>query len=89
MLTAQLYGKTISGKTIAEIKRKASRIANGFQKAFDCMKVTDQEVGLECTFWRYNRKSPNNTIVLESGSKGAWKNESQIFASGRGQTATH
>ena len=54
MLTAQLYGKTISGKTIAEIKRKASRIANGFQKVFDCMKVTDQEVGLECTFWRYN-----------------------------------
>lgn len=50
MLTAQLYGKTISGKTIAEIKRKASRIANGFQNAFDCMKVTDQEIGLECTF---------------------------------------
>ena len=41
MLTAQLYGKTISGKTITEIKRKASRIANGFQNAFDCMKVMD------------------------------------------------
>lgn len=62
MLTAQLYGKTISGKTIAEIKRKVSRIANGLQNAFDCMKVMDQEVGLECTFWRYNRKCPNNTI---------------------------
>ena len=50
MLTAQLYGKTISGKTITEIKRKASRIANGFQNAFDCMKVMDQENGLKCTF---------------------------------------
>lgn len=28
--TAQLYGKTISGKTITEIKRKASRIANNY-----------------------------------------------------------
>ena len=62
MLTAQLYGKTINGKTIAEIKRKASRIANGKRQPFDCMKVMDQEVGLECTFWRYNRKCPNNTI---------------------------
>ena len=30
MFTAQLYGKTISGKTITEIKRKASRIANDY-----------------------------------------------------------
>lgn len=64
MLTAQLYGKTISGKTITEIKRKASRIANGFQNSFDCMRVTDQEVGLNCTFWRFNKKFPNNTIVF-------------------------
>lgn len=64
MLTAQLYGKTISGKTITEIKRKASRIANDFYNAFDCMKVMDQEIGLECTFYRYNRKSPNNIILF-------------------------
>lgn len=63
-MTAQLYGKTISGKTITEIKRKASRIANSFYNAFDCMKVTDQGIGLKCTFYRYNRKSPNNTIVF-------------------------
>ena len=47
MLTAQLYGKTISGKTIAEIKRKASRIANGFQKAFDCMNELLAKVNAE------------------------------------------
>lgn len=68
MMTAQLYGKIIIGKNLSEIKRKASRIANGFQNAFDCMKVMDQENGLECTFWRYNRKSPNNTIVF-----GKWR----------------
>lgn len=62
MMTAQLYGKTIIGKNLSEIKRKANRIANGFQNAFDCMKVTDQENGFECTFWRYNRKCPNSTI---------------------------
>lgn len=67
MLTATLYGKTVNGKTITEIKRKASRIANGFHNAFDCMEVSNSENGMKCTYWRYNRKSPNNTIKF-----GAW-----------------
>lgn len=62
MLIATLYGQTVNGKTMTEIKRKASRIANGFHNAFDCMEVNNSENGVKCTYWRYNRKFPNNAI---------------------------
>lgn len=62
MLTAQLYGETINGKTITEIKRKASRIANKYCNTIDRMEVTDQDRNIKCTFRRFNRKYPNNTI---------------------------
>lgn len=41
MFTAQLYGKTISGKTMTEIKRKASRIANGYWNMVDRIRKVD------------------------------------------------
>lgn len=63
MFTAQLYGKTISGKTMTEIKRKASRIANNYWNVVDRMEVTDEQSGNVLTFMRRNRKSPNNMIV--------------------------
>lgn len=63
MFTAQLYGKTISGKTMTEIKRKASRIANDYWNMVDRMEVTDEQSGNVLTFMRRNRKSPNNMIV--------------------------
>lgn len=62
MFTAQLYGKIISGKTIAEIKRKASRIANNYWNVVDRMEVTDEQNGITMMFYRNNRKTPNNMI---------------------------
>lgn len=62
MFTAQLYGKTISGKTITEIKRKASRIANNYWNVVDRMEVTDEQNGITMMFYRNNRKTPNNMI---------------------------
>lgn len=62
MFTAQLYGKTISGKTMTEIKRKASRIANNYWNVVDRMEVTDEQNGITMMFYRNNRKTPNNMI---------------------------
>lgn len=62
MFTAQLYGKTISGKTMTEIKRKASRIANDYWNMVDRMEVTDEQNGITMMFYRNNRKTPNNMI---------------------------
>jgi hypothetical protein len=64
MMTAQLYGKTISGKTMTEIKRKASRIANDYWNMVDRMEVTDEQSGNVLTFMRINRKSPNNAMIF-------------------------
>lgn len=54
--TAQLYGKTISGKTMTEIKRKASRIANNYWNVVDRMEVTDEQNGITMMFYRNNRE---------------------------------
>lgn len=62
MFTAQLYGKMISGKTITEIKCKASRIANNYWNVVDRMEVTDEQNGITMMFYRNNRKTPNNMI---------------------------
>ena len=48
---------------MTEIKRKASRIANGYWNMVDRMEVTDEQSGNVLTFIRRNRKSPNNMIV--------------------------
>ncbi len=56
MFTAQLYGKTISGKTMTEIKRKASRIANNYWNVVDRMEVTDEQNGITMMFYRNNRE---------------------------------
>ena len=56
MFTAQLYGKTISGKTMTEIKRKASRIANNYWNVVDRLEVTDEQNGITMMFYRNNRE---------------------------------
>lgn len=67
MFTGNLYGQTITAKTFTELKRKASRIANGHYDAVQTMEVKSEH-GTKVSFHRYNKVTPNNTI-----SFGQWK----------------
>lgn len=66
MLNATIYGQHIAAPSMATLKRKASKIANGYNNAVDEMNVTDGEHS--ATFYRINRKAPNNT-----NRRGEWK----------------
>ena len=66
MFTGTLYGKMITAKTVPALKRMASKIANNYFHILDEMEVSDGEN--TCTFYRVNRKYPNNTIC-----RGDWK----------------
>lgn len=66
-----IYGRTIAANSYAQLKRLASRIANGYFAVYDEMRVTVCEYGQNTsTFYLYrcNKKAPNNTIVF-----GQWK----------------
>lgn len=66
MLKATIYGEQIEAANMPALKRKASKIANGYNNAVDEMTVTygDHTV----TYYRFNRKEPNNT-----NERGEWK----------------
>ena len=66
MFTAEINGKTITAKTVSELKRKASTIANNRFDVIDTMKVISGERIL--TLKRFNKKYPNNTIT-----RGKWR----------------
>lgn len=62
-----IYGITIIAKTMKDLKRKASIIANEKWSSFDEMKVLIHDIGRSentglFTLRRINRKCPNNTI---------------------------
>lgn len=65
-----IYGRTIAANSLTQLKRLASRIANGYFNATDEMRVTVCEYGQNTVFYLYrsNKKAPNNTIVY-----GQWK----------------
>lgn len=69
-----IYNRTITTNTLSDLKRKASRIANGYFSAVDKMDVvayhdSRKYENLEkFTFLRINKKSPNNTIIY-----GQWR----------------
>jgi hypothetical protein len=67
MFTGILYDQMIQAKTISDLKRKASIIANGRNKPVDQMEVTADN-GLSCRFVRFNQVCPNNTII-----RGKWQ----------------
>ena len=62
-----IYGVTVIAKTIKDLKRKASIIANAKWSSYDEMKVLVHDIW-KCenedlfTMRRINRKCPNNTI---------------------------
>lgn len=69
MFYGEIYGKQIEANTLAGLKTKASRIANRLFNSYDKMIVTTDDAGARpATFWRFNRKYPNNTIEY-----GEWK----------------
>lgn len=65
MYEATIYNKTISAKTIAVLKRRASEVANKRFNPIDVMEVYAD--GVVYHFHRFNRVYPNNTI-----ERGAW-----------------
>ena len=70
-LHGTLYGITIIAKTMTELKRKASRIANNYFSAYDTMKVNLHDIGKcenieQFTLTRVNKKAPSNRIVYGS-----------------------
>lgn len=67
MYKAIIYNKTIKGKTVSELFRKASRIANNYYNVIDKIIIFDS-VGIPCEFTRINHKYPNNTI-----KRGKWR----------------
>ncbi len=66
MFTATIYGHKITAATMPALKRKASTIANNRFNPFDVMTVTDGQH--TATFYRNNRKYPNNII-----ERGEWR----------------
>ena len=66
MFTAEINGKTITGKTITEIKRKASMIANNRFSTVDILEVRTETA--TTLYYRRNKKCPNNTI-----ERGKWR----------------
>ena len=67
MLTAIIYGKTIQAKTFTQLKRLVSREANKKCKQYDEFYLLSAPGVPPLLFTRYNKKSPNNTII-----RGEW-----------------
>ena len=60
-MTATIYGQTIEAKSMSDLKRKASMIANRYYSTVDEMKVVGDDWKL--TMYRINKKTPWNTIT--------------------------
>ena len=58
-----LYNRTINAKSMRDLKRKASIIANGYFKPYDTMEVKETESGTEFGLCRINRLFPSNEII--------------------------
>ena len=63
------HAGTCYAETMRDLKRKASRIANNHFSTMDKMDVSHYENGHEIsvTYYRLNKKAPNNTI-----KRGEW-----------------
>ena len=61
--TASIYGETIQANTAADLKRKASIIANRRFNVIDEMVVSFD--GMSVTLRRFNIKTPWNTITRD------------------------
>lgn len=61
--TATIYGETIQANTTADLKRKASIIANRRYNAVDEMAVSFD--GMSVTLRRFNILTPWNTITRD------------------------
>lgn len=68
MYEATIYKRKIRAKNMPDLKRKASRIANGYFRPVDEMEVLCDEDGTVCRYARVNRAFPNNTI-----QRGTWR----------------
>ena len=60
-MKATIYGQTIEAKSMSDLKRKASMIANRFCNTVDEMNVVGD--GWELTMYRINKVTPWNTIT--------------------------
>ena len=67
-LTGTLYNRTITARSMADLKRKASAIANGYFRPIDMMEVTELDSGIVFHLNRHNNVCPNNTITY-----GKWR----------------
>lgn len=66
MLEAVCYNIIIHGETVAELKRKASRIANTYYNVFDHLYIARGDILVH--LMRTNKKAPDNTIT-----RGKWR----------------
>jgi len=66
-MTAIINGKRITAKTLTQIKRLASIEANKNYKTYDEFYLLSAPGFPPMLFTRYNKKSPNNTII-----RGEW-----------------
>ena len=64
-MTATIYGQTIEAKSMSDLKRKASMIANRFCNTIDYMYVKG-DFGI-ITMSRINKVPPWNTITYGGG----------------------
>lgn len=67
LFSATIYGRAITGRTITEIKRKASIVANRNFRPCDTMIVTWDGCSSPLHYCRINQVAPNNTI-----KRGKW-----------------
>lgn len=70
MFQATIYNHAISASNIHTLKRKASTIANRYNRPCDEMTVTmtTSDGEYRAVFYRINSKAPNNTI-----KRGEWR----------------
>lgn len=65
---------SIQANTIPTLKRKASRICNGYFNVYDRMEIVETEIRTDIdgntiiieysyAFRRFNKKTPNNTFI--------------------------
>lgn len=62
------YVGAIQSNTLESLKAKASKLCSSYNTAQDRMEVYKPSDDHAVTFWRINRKCPNNTNI-----RGSWK----------------
>lgn len=67
-LTGTVYNQTITARSMSDLKRKATLIANRRFRSYDIMEITEADSGIVFHLSRSNSKCPNNTITY-----GEWR----------------